>query len=64
MSFCLTVIHKIYIIRRSSFDTKPSSSNLNRRFGRVFFFSFVFFKALFLRVLLVLTTSKMLATTL
>jgi len=37
MPFCLTVIHKIDIIRRSPFYTKPSSSNLNRRFGRVSF---------------------------
>ncbi|EFC88056.1 hypothetical protein NEIMUCOT_05422 [Neisseria mucosa ATCC 25996] len=37
MPFCLTVVHKIYIIRRSPFYTKPSSSNLNRRFGRVSF---------------------------
>jgi len=44
MPFCLTVIHKIDIIRRSPFYTKPSSSNLNRRFGRVSFIACWFAK--------------------
>ncbi|EEG34033.1 hypothetical protein NEIFLAOT_00901 [Neisseria flavescens NRL30031/H210] len=44
MLFFLTVVYKIYIIRRSLFYTKPSSSNLNRRFGRVSFIACIFAK--------------------